>query len=69
MRDSERYLAQAEAVERMAGRASSAAERKVYQTIAEGWRKLAGEAERNERHDDVGRREADPLPFRQASGG
>jgi hypothetical protein len=51
MRDSERYLEQAEAVLRMAGRAGSSAEREVYETIAEGWRKLAGEARRNEKND------------------
>jgi hypothetical protein len=51
MRDSERYMAQAEAVVRMAARAGSP-EREVYETIAEGWRKLAGEARRNERRDD-----------------
>jgi len=49
MRDSERYLSQAEAVLRMATRAGSPAEREVYETIAEGWRRLAGEARRNER--------------------
>ncbi len=52
MRDSERYMAQADAVTRMAGRAASAAEREVYETIAEGWRKLAREARRNEQHDE-----------------
>jgi hypothetical protein len=52
MRDSERYIAQAEAVMRMAARAASGPERKVYKTIAEGWRKLANEARRNERHDE-----------------
>ena len=51
MRDSERYIAQAEAVMRMAARAASRPERKVYETIAEGWRKLANEARRNEQHD------------------
>jgi hypothetical protein len=51
MKDSERYMAQAEAVLRMAGRAGSPAEREVYETIAEGWRKLAGEARRNEKND------------------
>jgi len=51
MRDSERYMAQAEAVVRMASRAGSPAEREVYETIAEGWRKLAAEAERNERRE------------------
>lgn len=48
MRDSERYLAQAETVMRMAARAESAAERDVYLTIAEGWRKLAAEVQRHE---------------------
>ena len=56
MRDSDRYLAQAETVMRMAARAGSAAERQVYETIAEGWRRLAGEARRNERHDAPDRR-------------
>lgn len=51
MRDSERYMAQAEAVLRMAGRAASGAERQIYESIAEGWRKLAQEAGRNERND------------------
>lgn len=49
MRDSERYEAQAQAVERMAARAASPAEREVYEKIADGWRKLAAEARRNER--------------------
>jgi hypothetical protein len=52
MRDSERYMQQAESVLRLAARASSPAERRVYETIAEGWRKLAGEARRNEQHDE-----------------
>jgi len=52
MRDSERYIAQAESVLRMAARAANPAEREVYETIAEGWRKLAGEAKRNEQHDE-----------------
>ena len=56
MKDSERYMAQAEAVFRMAGRAGSPAEREVYETIAEGWRKLAGEARRNEKNDERVRR-------------
>ncbi|MDB5420016.1 MAG: hypothetical protein JWP50_3435, partial [Phenylobacterium sp.] len=45
------YIAQAEAVLRMAARAASRPERKVYETIAEGWRRLATEARRNERRD------------------
>jgi hypothetical protein len=52
MKDSERYMAQAEAVLRMASRAGSAAEREVYETIAEGWRRLAREARRNEKNDE-----------------
>jgi hypothetical protein len=78
MRDSDRYLAQAETVMRMAVRASSPAERQVYETIAEGWRKLAGEARRNERRDEPpdepqdepGRRPGPGRdPFRQAGRG
>lgn len=68
MRDSERYMAQADAVLRMAARAESPAEREVYETIADGWRKLAAEARRNEQHDESAW-EADDRPFRQASGG
>jgi hypothetical protein len=52
MRDSERYLAQAETVMRMAVRADSPAEKAVYVSIAEGWRKLAAEAARHERQDN-----------------
>ena len=48
MRDSERYLAQAETVLRMAARAESPAEKQVYLNIAEGWRRLAAEVQRNE---------------------
>ena len=51
MRDSERYLAQAEAVARLAARAASPAEKEVYLSIADGWRKLATEAFRNERQE------------------
>ena len=49
MRDSERYDAQADAVFRMAARAESPAEKQVCLSIAQGWRKLAAEAARNER--------------------
>jgi hypothetical protein len=56
MKDSERYMAQAEAVLRMAGRAGSPAERQVYETIAQGWRKLAREARRIEKNDERVRR-------------
>jgi hypothetical protein len=48
MKDSERYLAQAETVMRMAARADSQAEKEVYLSIADGWRKLAAEVARNE---------------------
>ena len=47
--DSDRYRMQAEVVMRLAGKAESQAERDVYLSIAEGWRKLAAEALRNER--------------------
>jgi hypothetical protein len=50
MRNSERYEEQAEAVMRMAAKAGSEAEREVYLNIADGWRRLAAEAVRNERH-------------------
>ena len=36
---------------RLAARAENEAERSVYLSIAEGWRKLASEALRNERQD------------------
>jgi hypothetical protein len=49
MRDSERYEGQAKTVQRMAARATSPAERRVYLDIAEGWTKLAAEAARIER--------------------
>jgi hypothetical protein len=52
MRDSERYLAQAETVVRLAAKADSPAEREVYLNIAEGWRKLAAEVSRNERQTE-----------------
>jgi len=67
MRDSDRYLAQAETVSAMASRAGSAAERRVYESIAEGWRKLAAEARRDERRDG-GRGDADEPMRRQANG-
>jgi hypothetical protein len=52
MRDSERYEAQAQVVLRMAARAGNAAEKEVYLNIADGWRRLAAEAVRNERRVD-----------------
>jgi len=52
MRDSERYEAQAQAVLRMAARAGSPAEKDVYMNIADGWRRLAAEAARNEHRID-----------------
>jgi hypothetical protein len=70
MHDGDRYMAQAEAVLRLAARAGSAAERRVYETIAEGWRKLAVEARRNERHEGRGRRpDPERESFRQARDG
>lgn len=52
MRDSERYNSQADTVMRLASKAESEAEKSVYLSIAEGWRKLAAEASRNERQGD-----------------
>jgi hypothetical protein len=70
MKDSERYLAQADAVLRMASRAGSAAEREVYETIAEGWRKLAGEARRNEKNDErVRKMDSEGRALRPLGGG
>jgi hypothetical protein len=43
---------QAEVVMRLAAKADSPAEKDVYLSIAEGWRKLAAEALRNERQDE-----------------
>jgi hypothetical protein len=48
MRDSERYQHQAETVMRMAARSDSPAEKQVYLNIADGWKRLAAEAARNE---------------------
>ena len=48
---SDRYRQQAEVVMRLAAKAESRAEKEVYLQIAEGWRKLAAEALRNERQD------------------
>ena len=56
MRDSQRYEAQAQAVLRMAARADSPTEKEVYLSIADGWRKLAAEAARNEHRIDPERR-------------
>jgi hypothetical protein len=42
---------QAEVVMRLAAKADSPAEKHVYLSIADGWRKLAAEALRNERQD------------------
>ena len=52
MRDSQRYEAQAQVVLRMAARAGNAAEKEVYLNIADGWRRLAAEAARNEHRID-----------------
>jgi len=59
MRDSERYEAQAQLVLRMATRAESPAEKQVFLNIADGWKKLAEEAARNER-------QREPLRPREA---
>ena len=48
---SDRYRMQAEVVMRLAAKAGSSAEKEVYLQIADGWRKLAAEALRNERQD------------------
>ena len=67
--DSDRYRAQAEVVMRLAAKAGSQAEKEVYLSIAEGWRKLAAEALRNERQD-VGRsRDRTPSSGADADGG
>jgi hypothetical protein len=42
---------QAEIVMRLAAKAENPAEKEVYLSIANGWRKLAAEALRNERQD------------------
>ena len=55
MRDSERYTAQAETVMRMAAQAANAAERQIYESIAEGWRRLADETRRSERRHEGAR--------------
>jgi hypothetical protein len=62
MRDSKRYEAQAELVLRMAARTESAAERQVFLNIADGWKRLAEEAARNERRND-GARPPEPRSF------
>jgi hypothetical protein len=61
MRDSERYRAQADTVLRLAAKAASPAEKDVYLSIAEGWRRLAAEAERNEGHGDRRRRGGEDM--------
>lgn len=61
MRDSERYESQAATVLRMAWRATNPAEKQVYLSIAEGWKKLAAEAARNERR---AARAPEPRSFR-----
>ena len=48
MRDSVRYRDHAEAVLRLAAKAESATEKDVYLSIAEGWRRLATEADHRE---------------------
>jgi hypothetical protein len=61
--DSDRYRRQAEVVMRLAAKADSEMEKEVYLQIAEGWRKLALEALRNERQD-VPRAAEEPRTFR-----
>jgi hypothetical protein len=65
MRASERYLEQADAVMRLAAKAANSPEREVYLSIAEGWRKLAAEADRGARHGTVETHQADPLRRRE----
>lgn len=48
---------------RLAAKAESRAEKEVYLQIAEGWRKLAAEALRNERQD-IPRAAREPRSFR-----
>ena len=60
---SDRYRMQAEVVMRLAAKAESQAEKEVYLSIADGWRRLAAEALRNERQD----RPPEPRSFRQGS--
>jgi len=48
---SDRYRRQAEVVMRLAAKAASPAEKEVYLSIADGWRKLASEALRHEKQD------------------
>lgn len=62
--DSDRYRMQAEVVMRLAAKADSSAEKDVYLSIAEGWRRLALEALRNERQDVAPERRS----FRQDRG-
>jgi len=60
---SDRYRQQAEVVMRLAAKAESPAEKDVYLQIADGWRKLAAEALRNERQD-MPRPAREPRSFR-----
>ena len=60
---SDRYRMQAEVVMRLAAKAGSTAEKEVYLQIAEGWRKLAAEALRNELQD-LPRAAAETRSFR-----
>ena len=62
MKDSTRYREQAETVMRLAAKAGSQVEKDVYVSIAEGWRKLADEAQRNEGHTVAD----EPRSFRAA---
>lgn len=61
MRDSQRFRAQADLVQRLAATAGPA-ERAVYETIASGWRKLAEESLIHEQ--EIGDTAPDPEPER-----
>ncbi len=49
---------------RLAAKSANSPERDVYLSIAEGWRKLAAEAERGERHG-MDERTVEEIPRRQ----
>jgi len=63
MQDSARYFDQAEAIRRLAIKADSEAERRIYDTIAEGWRKLGLEARRSELRAAIEPRSFKPPPI------
>jgi hypothetical protein len=59
---SDRYRKQAEVVFRLAARAESPAEKDLYLSIADGWRKLAAQALRHELAES-GHVAAEPRSF------